>query len=68
MTETKKKLKELIAELEREAFYHGRADALYVHHPTFHTLAQRKELLDHKGIKEQVLSEINYLLEEEAKP
>jgi hypothetical protein len=68
VNEINKKIKGLVSELEREAFYHGRADALYVHHPTFHTLAKRKELLDHKGIKEQVHSEINHLLEEEAKP
>lgn len=57
-----KKIQKLVEEMEREAFYEGRADALYTNHPTFHTAKQRSEMLNHKEIKEKIIGEIKHAL------
>lgn len=62
-----KKIEKLVEEMEREAFYEGRADALYTHHETFHTVKQRTELLNHRAIKEKIMSEIKHELKGEQK-
>jgi len=64
MSEINKKVLKLIGEMEREAYYEGRSEGLYTHHTTFHTADTRREMLNHKQIKEQILGEIAHLLEE----
>ena len=60
-----KKVERLVEEMEREAFYEGRSNALYVHTETFHTVKTRTEMLNHKSIKEKIIGEIKHELKGE---
>ncbi len=51
-------LKQLVEELDKEAYYHGRAVCLYDHVSGHHTVAHRKETIGHEDLRKHLLKEI----------
>ena len=62
MVDCKKVLK-LVEEMEREAYYEGRAEGLYTHHESHHTVKTRTEFLNRKALKEKMMGEIKHELD-----
>ena len=59
-----KKLENLIDELNKEAYEHGRHQVLYDHVGGHHTVPYRQKLIGHEQIRAQVLAEILHIVKD----
>lgn len=63
--ETAKKIQDLVRELRQEAYFEGHDSALFDFSKAHHTVEKRKDMLNHKRLKEQISSEIEHIIKTE---